>query len=199
MAKGKNNKNNVSLGKPMVAGVIYRAPAGTKVPTDATTPLSDDFTSLGFVAEDGITNATDTDTTEVKEMGGGTVVKEISSYGETYQFVLLETNGETLKVRYGDGNVTVDGDKIKVKHTAPSADPHVYVLEIVLTGRRVKRIVIADGTLSEAGDITYSASDAIGYDVTISANPSDQIEDGSSMEYIATIAASAPATKSAKN
>ena len=36
----KNNKKNVSLGKPMVAGVAYRAPAGTVLPTDATTALA---------------------------------------------------------------------------------------------------------------------------------------------------------------
>lgn len=59
----KNNKKNVSLGKPMVAGVAYRAPAGTALPADATTALATAYECVGFLGEDGITNATDTDNT----------------------------------------------------------------------------------------------------------------------------------------
>lgn len=80
----KNNKKNVSLGKPMVAGVAYRAPAGTALPADATTALAAAYECVGFLGEDGITNATDTDNTTINDMGGVQVINEISSYAETY-------------------------------------------------------------------------------------------------------------------
>ena len=37
-----------------------------------------------------MTNATDTDTTEIKDANGTTVMKVITSYAESYQFALLE-------------------------------------------------------------------------------------------------------------
>ena len=57
-----------------------------------------------------------------------------------------------------------------------------------MTGNRVKRIVVADGTITEFDDTTYSAGDAIGYGVTMSANPSDLINGSTSVEYIANVA-----------
>ena len=65
-----NNKKNVSLGKPKKTGCLYYAPAGTDLPTDATTALPATYTCVGYLSEDGVTNATDTDTTDINEMGG---------------------------------------------------------------------------------------------------------------------------------
>ena len=78
-----NNKKNVSLGKPKKTGCLYYAPAGTALPTDATTALPATYTCVGYLSEDGVTNATDTDTTDINEMGGIKVLSEISGYGVT--------------------------------------------------------------------------------------------------------------------
>ena len=49
-----NNSSNVSFGKPKVTGGFYYAPAGTPVPTDATTALNNKFVSVGYISEDGL-------------------------------------------------------------------------------------------------------------------------------------------------
>ena len=183
-----NNKKNVSLGKPKKTGCLYYAPAGTALPTDATTALSATYTCVGYLSEDGVTNATDTDTTDINEMGGIKVLSEISGYGETWQFNMIETNEASLKLRFGTANVTVTADKLTVYHAIPSGESLVLVFEIAMTGNRVKRIVVADGTITEFDDTTYSAGDAIGYGVTMSANPSDLINGATSVEYIANVA-----------
>ena len=54
-----NNKKNVSLGKPKKTGCLYYAPAGTALPADATTALPAAYTCVGYLSEDGVTNATD--------------------------------------------------------------------------------------------------------------------------------------------
>ena len=168
---------------------MYIAPTGTDLPTDATTALDAAFNCVGYVSEDGITNASDTDNTEVKDMGGVTVLKEISSYGETYQFAMLELNENSAKLRYGSENVTVSGDSLQIDHAMPKSESFVVVIEILLTGNKVKRIIIADATISEFGDITYSSGDAIMYDVTLAANPSEQLGGASSREYVAALTA----------
>ena len=183
-----NNKKNVSLGKPKKTGCLYYAPAGTALPTDATTALPAAYTCVGYLSEDGVTNATDTDTTDINEMGGIKVLSEISGYGETWQFNMIETNEASLKLRFGTANVTGTADKLTVYHAIPSGESLVLVFEIAMTGNRVKRIVVADGTITEFDDTTYSAGDAIGYGVTMSANPSDLINGATSVEYIANVA-----------
>ena len=186
-----NNKKNTSLGKPMANGMVYVAPDGTALPTDATTALADTYKTVGFISEDGITNSIDTDSTTVTDAGGTTVINEISSYSETYQFAMMETQADALGVRFETANVKTDGDKLTVDHKMPTGESRVYVFEILMTGNKVKRIVVPDGTVSEFGDTQYHAGDAIVYDVTIAANPSDLIGGATSREYIAPIAQSA--------
>ena len=191
-----NNKKNTSLGKPMANGMVYVAPAGTALPTDATTALADTYKTVGFISEDGITNSIDTDTTTVTDAGGTTVINEISSYSETYQFAMLETQADALGVRFESANVkSADGGKLTVDHKMPTGESKVYVFEILMTGNKVKRIVVPDGTVSEFGDTQYHAGDAIVYDVTIAANPSDLIGGATSREYIAPIAQAASSGK----
>ena len=60
--------------------------------------------------------------------------------------------------------------------------------EIILDPARGQASVAADGTITEFDDTTYSAGDAIGYGVTMSANPSDLINGATSVEYIANVA-----------
>ena len=187
-----NNKKNTSLGKPMASGMVYVAPAGTELPTDATTALDAAYKNVGFISEDGVTNGADTDTTTVNDAGGVTVINEISSYAETYQFAMLETAAAALGVRFETANVKVDGDNLTVDHKMPTGESKVYVFEILMTGNRVKRIVVPDGTVTEYGDTQYHAGDAIVYDVTIAANPSDLIGGATSREYIASIVSSTP-------
>lgn len=194
MADGTGyNKSNVSLGKTKASGVVWWAPAGTKLPTDAVTELAAEYRTPGYVSEDGITVSTSIDTQEIKEMGGSVVLNEVSSYSETVQFTLIETNIDSLKLRYGTNNVKTVSSTTNaytpytVTHTMPSGGALVLVLEIAMTGNRVKRIVIPEATLSDVGDVTYSSGDAIGYDMTFTANPSDAIDGATSVEYIAKI------------
>lgn len=183
-----NNSNNVSVAKTKVTGYAYWAPKGTPLPTDATSPLNDAFQSLGYVGEDGITNATDSETTEIKEMGGATVLKVITSYSETYQFILIEVlRVAAAALRYGSDNVSGEDGALTITHTIPADDEFELVFELALTGNRKDRIVIPAATRAEFGDRTMVGTEALGYDVTVSANPSDAIDGGTSREYIAAV------------
>ena len=168
-----NTAGYVSAGKPKVAGAVYRAASGTTAPTDATTALSADFMALGYCSEDGLTNSNSPESTNIKAWGGDTVLTIQEEKEDTFQLTLIEVlNVEVLKAVYGSTNVT-GALSTGVTITANATEPEegVWAIDMVMNSNTVKRIVIPHGKISEIGDISYTDSDAVGYEVTITAIP----------------------------
>ncbi|MCH9275002.1 hypothetical protein JS533_001695 [Bifidobacterium amazonense] len=184
-----NDSSLVSLGKFKVGGYAYWAPAGTALPTDASTALPAAYKLIGYLSEDGMTITTDTDTVEVKDANGNTVMKVISSFAESTQFTLLEIlRAEAAKLRYNDTAVTGTDKSLTIKHQMPSDDTFVLVFELVLTGATLGRIVIGRASRAEFGDRQVHAGDAQGYDVTCACN--DMGGGVTMIEYLGVAAAS---------
>lgn len=186
MADNVNTIENVSTGAPKIGGYAYVAPKGTALPKDATTALASDFAVLGFISEDGLTNSNSPESDTVKDWGGTTVLSYQTSKDDTWEFTLLESkNINALKTVYGDENVTQDAETkaITIKANAKELAEKVFVFEMMLRDNTKKRVVLPLAKPTEIGDITYSKSDAIGYDVTLTCAPD---EDGNThYEYIA--------------
>ena len=184
-----NNAANVSVGKPNAAGGIYSGSTTATLPTDATTALSSDFDGLGFVSEDGLTNGVEVDTENIVEWGGNTVLTIKTSRTETFAWTFIETNALVLSEVYGPENVILGaGDALTVIHNANDLPRRAYVFEILMTGNKVKRIVVPNGQITEVGDVVYVAGEPIGYEVTLTTYPD---ADGNTVyEYIAEIASS---------
>lgn len=178
-----NDSTMVSLGKFKVGGYAYWAPAGTTLPTGSATALPSAYKLLGYLSEDGLTNTTDTDTTEIKDANGTTVMKVITSYAESYQFALLEVlRAEAAKMRYNSDAVTGTDKSMTIKHQMPSDEGFVLVFEIAMSGNVKDRLVIGNGTRAEFGDRQVHAGDAQVYDITVSAN--DMGNGVTAIEYI---------------
>lgn len=186
MAAEKNNAQNVSVGKPMADGAVFVAPIGTAVPTDATTALADAFLNIGYISEDGVTNSIETDTEEIKAWGGDIVLEPQTSRKETFGYTMIETNEVSMKQAFGEENVTVgENGAITVLHNGKEKSEYVYVIEVLMTGNRVKRQVIPRGKVTEIGEIAYVDNEAIGYETTISALVDES--GNTAYEYIAKI------------
>lgn len=166
-----NNATNVSVGKPKVAGSIYMAPLGTTLPTDSTTALGAAFTALGYVSEDGLTNRTEIDGSEVLRAWGGDAVNTVDgTKTDIFEFALIEAlNADVLKAYYGSGNVTETSGAITVAVDGSLPAHAVYVVDMLLKGNRAKRIVIPDGAVTELGDIVYQDDALIEYPITLTA------------------------------
>lgn len=180
------NSQNVSVGKPTAAGGIFAGNTTLKAPTDARANLPSGIDGLGYVSEDGLTNAIETDTETITAWGGDTVLTVRTSRQETFTFTFIETNALVLAEVYGPSNVTVaeNGD-IAVLHNAKELPNRLYVFEIVMTGNKVKRIVVPNAKINEIGEVAYVDGEPIGYEVTLGAFPDEN--GNTAYEYIAEI------------
>lgn len=166
-----NNSANVSAAKPKAGGAIWWAPSGTAVPTDATTLLGSEFNSVGYVSEDGLTEKETRTNQKHKAWGGDTVVYSQTEYSKSYSFNMIETNEVTMKIRYGKGNVVAaDGVVSSVKHNAAELPEGVWVVEMVIAGRIVRK-VMPKAKIEETGEVKYNDGDLIAYPVTIGLLP----------------------------
>lgn len=179
-----SNTNNVTYGKPMVGGAMFVGPLASTLPKDAKTKLDKALKNLGYISEDGITNANSPDSDKIKAWGGDTVLVVSTEKPDTFNFKLIESiNVDVLKTVYGEENVTGDlKTGITVKANAKMAEGKAYVIDMILKNNILKRIVIPNGVVSEVEDIEYKDDDAVGYGITIEALPD---EDGNNhYEYI---------------
>lgn len=158
---------NVSVGKPSAAGGIHAGPIGTTAPTDATEELNESIIGLGYVSEDGLTNTIEVDTETITAWGGDTVLTVRTSRTETFTWTFIENTKAVMAEVYGQQNVSDAGNGITVLHKNDEMDHRVYVFEILLSGGRVKRIVVPDGQVTEVGDVVYVDGEPIGYEVTL--------------------------------
>ena len=186
-----NVASNVSAGKPKSTGAIWVAPKGSTLPQSTSEALDAAFNCLGYVSDAGVVNSTSLETNKIKAWGGDTVLVILSSKEDTYKFTLIEVkNLDVLKFVYGSDNVS-GSLQTGIAITANNSQPEEVslVIDMIMSDNTAKRVVIPAATISDVGDITYSDSDAIGYETTVDCIP--DTDGNTHYEYVLKTGASA--------
>ena len=155
----KNDTANVSGGKGVAGGYLFRAPIGSTKPTDLQAKLDPAFEVCGFVSEDGIVFATETDSEELVDMNGETMETSKTKHAETMTVTFAEIKAGTLAIQYGGKNVADEDGLITVHVKGDEPDHWIYVAELVLKNGRRWRKVVPLGKSSELDDLTIASSE----------------------------------------
>ncbi|WP_394271629.1 phage tail protein [Anaerococcus nagyae] len=166
----------VSYGKPKIDGGIKVAPVGTKLPTSEKEALASEFKSLGYVSEDGLTNNKSTDTDDIQAWGGDTVLTLYQGSTDEFTYTLIETmNVDVLKFVYGEENVTGTLETgIKVSVDSQPRPMKSFVVDMILKGGVLKRLVIPKGEVIQDSETSYIDNDASGFGITVKCNPDEK-------------------------
>lgn len=167
--------SNVLVGVPdKASGGVYMSNAPLDAASYPISTLEDtlpgDMTPSGFISEDGVTESNESDTERIRAWGGDTVRIVQTEHTVTYSLTFLESSPVILKAVYGEDNVVEADGRITVKVNSDVLEHRSWAFEMKDGDSRI-RIFVPDGQITSRGEITYTHSGAIQYEVTIEAFP----------------------------
>ena len=175
--------NDTKLGAGYALGMFYHAPAGTVLPTYPGEELAAAWEEIGDVTEDGITWATARSyealknwALEIKRLKPGTDPQTIKAQ-------IMDTTEEVFKTIFGEDNVTVTaanqdhGKLITVNTSSLDTPTEEAFLFIMKDGDDMIMLGTSNGYISELSDVAFAPSDAIKWEVTVSAKAFTLITD----------------------
>jgi hypothetical protein len=161
--------SQVTAGKPKIGGHVWRAPLGTTLPTTAVAALDNAFIDMGYISDEGVSNADSIENNQVKAWGGTVVLNSMTSRDQAYKAAFISAmNPEVQKMVYGNTNVsgtvttgmTVTGNSKELEESS-------YVIDMIAKGNVAHRIVIPSAKPTAIEDIVYNDPDAVAYGVTL--------------------------------
>lgn len=137
-------------------------------PTNASSALSADYFEIGAVTDDGISETTTQDRTDIFIWQGAALARRIpGQFTKEFKFAAAETNLITLGVQFAGSTITQTAEGVTIAEKPPSSDVRSWVLHGV-DGTRKQRIVIPQGEVTERGDVVWAAEDITVYEWTVS-------------------------------
>lgn len=151
-----------------VNGGVRTALLGTTAPTDATASYAAGWEELGFLHEDGVTEATDVDTEELFAWQGGTLLRRvITSQTTTFAFRCVEVKKATLELRYPGSTVTAGALEVKALESG-----HIFAFAFDYEDGPTKvRTIVPRAEVSEFEDIEYVSGELVSLGVTLACYP----------------------------
>lgn len=167
--------NKVNLGIGMATGMFYIAPAGTALPTSPLDTLAAEWELAGAVSADGIEWTPNKDSEPLRNWAKIVERLVAGDEGGTVGASLMYTTEDTLKVIFGDDNVTVTpatathGKLISVTvEPGVSASPKAFLF-LMKDGDDTIMLGTENGILRDVDAVTFAPTEAINWNTTIEA------------------------------
>ena len=152
-----------------IDGVVAYAPTSAPAPTDAESSLDTAWRDVGYISEDGIVEARERSTENIIAWQRADVVRTVVTEASiTVQFVMIETNPNSIELFYGAPINTVDGS-VEI-NPANSGGRRSVVIDYVDGDKKV-RMYLPSAEVTEIGETTVASGQAVGYDVTLTGYP----------------------------
>jgi hypothetical protein len=154
-----------------VTGAVYAGPTASTAPTSAVSAVPAGYNDLGYISEDGVTEAYDEDVQDIQAWQGGAIVRTlISSSKASLSFTMIESKASTLELYHKGSTMEAVSGGFKIDVKLPNVVRKKFILD-VLDGSTHLRIYVPDGEVTERGEITYINDETISYNVTITCYP----------------------------
>lgn len=174
------NKGNVTVGKPLVAGAVYRAPVGTTLPTAADATLDQAFAPVGYISDEGLRWSYSGDGDVIRAWGRDVVARPAGVVDDVASFQMLETvDEEAVRAFWGDDARSVISGGYALQVGVPSPVQYSWVIDMLLPTKpdpaviwpspRVRRIVIPMASVRDREEISYQDSELVAYGVSLKA------------------------------
>lgn len=175
-----SNKGNVTVGKPLVAGAVYRAPVGTTLPTAADATLDEAFIPVGYISDEGLRWSYSGDGDVIRAWGRDVVARPAGAVDDVASFQMLETvDEEAVKAFWGDDARSVISGGYALQVGVPSPVQYSWVIDMLLPQKngpaviwpnpRVRRIVIPMASVRDREEIVYQDSELVAYGLSLKA------------------------------
>lgn len=133
-------------------------------------------TDLGYISDEGVTEARARDINDITAWQNGDVVRRVvTSASMSYRCVFLEAKREVVEEYYAGEVNTADGSIIVVPGKLSARKPWVFDY---VDGDIAVRAYAPSGQVTEIGDQVWVNGEPVGYDVTVTCYPSSAITDG---------------------
>jgi hypothetical protein len=166
-----------------ITGSISKGPTSATLPTSTSATLTG-FTDLGYIGEDGVTEARDQSSEKIKAWQRGENVRTVITEGSlTYKFVMIETSKVTVETFYQSTATSAATEGSITVYPTAQAGRFAWVFDVADDPQSI-RVVIPEGEVTEVGEVKYANGEAIGREITITAYPSTAIAGGSAKMYM---------------
>ena len=175
------DKSKVMLGTAdqTTTGAVLVAPVGTTLPTltsltKASVTIDQAFVPAGYISEDGCSLGLDISVEQIREWNRGIVKSALESFDGTVELTFIQTDEQTMKIIVGDDHVSItaatstDGKKVMAKFGTHLPDPKSWIIKLK-DGDARAMIVIPVGQVTSFDTVEMTATDVIGWHVTITA------------------------------
>jgi hypothetical protein len=151
-----------------VTGVVAFAPVGSEAPTDADGQLGVAWRDVGYISEDGVTEAPTRSVETIVAWQNADVVRSVVTESSmTISFTMIETNENSVELFYGAA-VGVDGS-VEIN---PGQTSRIALVVDYVDGDKAVRLYIPEAEVTELGEVTLASGSPVGYNVTVTGYPS---------------------------